>query len=174
MRPPLRDETFVSGTPRPEPLWLPPPVSLFTVAQARRSASFSGTPRSSYPASIWRAWRFCLSVYFALSPRGMTALLDFDGTFSNNERARAAFRAGMFCKVRWWNFGRRCALYEQSLRRHTVMKHIARWVLILMMGAAAAACSSHGERNGMERAGANAGRVVDDSVITGKVKAALV
>ena len=54
------------------------------------------------------------------------------------------------------------------------MKHIARWVLILMMGAAAAACSSNDERNDMERAGANAGRVVDDSVITGKVKAALV
>lgn len=54
------------------------------------------------------------------------------------------------------------------------MKHIARWVLILTMGAAAAACSSNGERGGMESAGANAGRVVDDSVITGKVKAALV
>ena len=54
------------------------------------------------------------------------------------------------------------------------MKHIARWVLILTMGAAAAACSSNSERGGMERAGANAGRVVDDSVITGKVKAALV
>jgi osmotically-inducible protein OsmY len=54
------------------------------------------------------------------------------------------------------------------------MKHIARWVLILTMGAAAAACSSNGERHGMEGAGANAGRVVDDSVITGKVKAALV
>jgi osmotically-inducible protein OsmY len=54
------------------------------------------------------------------------------------------------------------------------MKHIARWVLILTMGAAAAACSSNDERGGMERTGANAGRVVDDSVITGKVKAALV
>jgi osmotically-inducible protein OsmY len=54
------------------------------------------------------------------------------------------------------------------------MKHIARWVLILTMGAAAAACSSNSERNDMERAGANAGRVVDDSVITGKEKAALV
>ncbi|HKU13409.1 MAG TPA: BON domain-containing protein [Steroidobacteraceae bacterium] len=54
------------------------------------------------------------------------------------------------------------------------MKHIARWVLIATMGAAAAACSSNGERGGMENAGANAGRVVDDSVITGKVKAALV
>jgi osmotically-inducible protein OsmY len=54
------------------------------------------------------------------------------------------------------------------------MKHIARWVLIATMGAAAAACSSSEERNDMERAGANAGRVVDDSVITGKVKAALV
>jgi osmotically-inducible protein OsmY len=54
------------------------------------------------------------------------------------------------------------------------MKHIARWVLILTMGAAAAACSSNSERGEMESAGANAGRVVDDSVITGKVKAALV
>jgi osmotically-inducible protein OsmY len=54
------------------------------------------------------------------------------------------------------------------------MKHIARWVLILMMGAAAPPINSNGERNDMERAGANAGRVVDDSVITGKVKAALV
>src|SRR5688572_20733668 len=72
MRPPLRDDTLVSGTPRPEPLLLPPPVSLFTVAHARRSASSSGTPRASYPRSIWRALRFCLSVYFDLSPRGMT------------------------------------------------------------------------------------------------------
>ena len=54
------------------------------------------------------------------------------------------------------------------------MKHIARWVLILMMGAAAAACSSNSEKGEMENCGANAGRVVDDSVITGKVKAALV
>ena len=54
------------------------------------------------------------------------------------------------------------------------MKHIARWVLIATMGAAVAACSSNDEQNDMERAGANAGRVVDDSVITGKVKAALV
>jgi osmotically-inducible protein OsmY len=54
------------------------------------------------------------------------------------------------------------------------MKHIARWVLILTMGAAAAACSSTKEQGPTEHAAANAGRVVDDSVITGKVKAALV
>jgi osmotically-inducible protein OsmY len=54
------------------------------------------------------------------------------------------------------------------------MKHIARWVLILTMGAAAAACSSTSDKGDAETAGANAGRVVDDSVITGKVKAALV
>jgi osmotically-inducible protein OsmY len=54
------------------------------------------------------------------------------------------------------------------------MKHIARWVLIAMMGAAAAACSSNDEQGSTEAAAANAGRVVDDSVITGKVKAALV
>ena len=54
------------------------------------------------------------------------------------------------------------------------MKHIARWVLIATMGAAAAACSSTDEQGSTEAAAANAGRVVDDSVITGKVKAALV
>ena len=42
------------------------------------------------------------------------------------------------------------------------------------MGAAAAACSSNSEKGSTETAAANAGRVVDDSVITGKVKAALV
>src|SRR5262245_36497569 len=47
IRPPLRDEERLSGTPRPEPLLLPPPLSLFTVAHARRSASRSGTPRFS-------------------------------------------------------------------------------------------------------------------------------
>jgi len=43
--PPRFEDTLVSGTPRPEPLLLPPPVSLLTVAQARRSASFLPTPR---------------------------------------------------------------------------------------------------------------------------------
>jgi osmotically-inducible protein OsmY len=54
------------------------------------------------------------------------------------------------------------------------MKHIARWVLIAMMGAAAAACSTTEKQGPAEHTAANAGRVVDDSVITGKVKAALV
>ena len=38
----------------------------------------------------------------------------------------------------------------------------------------AVGCASHDERGTAERTAANAGRVVDDSVITGKVKAALV
>lgn len=46
-RPPFCDEAWDSGWPRPEPLFFPPPLSLFTVAQALRSASFSGTPRDS-------------------------------------------------------------------------------------------------------------------------------
>ena len=55
------------------------------------------------------------------------------------------------------------------------MKHIARWVLIAIMGAAAAACSTNGEKGGpAESTAANAGRVIDDSVITGEVKAALI
>ena len=43
--PPLRDELRLVFLPRPEPLFFPPPVSLFTVAQARRSASRRETPR---------------------------------------------------------------------------------------------------------------------------------
>lgn len=43
--PPFRDELRVVFLPRPEPLFFPPPVSLFTVAQARRSASRRETPR---------------------------------------------------------------------------------------------------------------------------------
>lgn len=45
---------------RPEPLFFPPPVSLFTVAQARRAASLLDTPRFSYPSSMCLACRFCL------------------------------------------------------------------------------------------------------------------
>ncbi len=43
--PPLREELRFVFLPRPEPLFFPPPVSLFTVAQARRSASRRETPR---------------------------------------------------------------------------------------------------------------------------------
>jgi hypothetical protein len=46
-RPPFRDGEVSIFFPRPDPLFFPPPVSLFTVAQARRSASFSPTPRFS-------------------------------------------------------------------------------------------------------------------------------
>ena len=43
----LRDDVFVLFRPRPDPLFLPPPSSLFTVAQARRAASRPETPRFS-------------------------------------------------------------------------------------------------------------------------------
>src|SRR5690606_10073626 len=46
LRPPFLAASFVSFRPRPDPDLLPPPVSLFTVAQARRSASSWLTPRS--------------------------------------------------------------------------------------------------------------------------------
>lgn len=47
-------------------------------------------------------------------------------------------------------------------------------ILTLFIAVAAVGCSSMGERDGAEGAGASAGRVIDDSVITGKVKAALI
>jgi hypothetical protein len=45
--PPAREEDLLLFFPRPDPLFLPPPDSLFTVAQARRSASFFEVPRFS-------------------------------------------------------------------------------------------------------------------------------
>src|SRR6478609_8442796 len=45
--PPFLDGPVSTALPRPEPLFFPPPVSLLTVAHARRSASFSATPRRS-------------------------------------------------------------------------------------------------------------------------------
>src|SRR5215208_6283903 len=44
MRPPFLEEARDSVLPRPEPDFLPPPVSLFTVAQARAFAVFFDTP----------------------------------------------------------------------------------------------------------------------------------
>jgi hypothetical protein len=45
--PPFRAELRLVFLPRPDPLFFPPPVSLFTVAQARRSDSPRETPRFS-------------------------------------------------------------------------------------------------------------------------------
>src|SRR5690349_14613297 len=45
--PPLREEACDSVLPRPEPDFLPPCDSLFTVAHARRFASLLEVPRSS-------------------------------------------------------------------------------------------------------------------------------
>jgi hypothetical protein len=62
LRPPLREELLLLFLPRPDPLFLPPPSSLLTVAQARRAASPPDTPRLSYPSSMCSAFRFCLLV----------------------------------------------------------------------------------------------------------------
>jgi hypothetical protein len=45
LRPPFFELARDSGFPRPEPDFLPPPDSLFTVAHARASASFVDVPR---------------------------------------------------------------------------------------------------------------------------------
>ena len=45
--PPLRELALLSFLPRPLPLFLPPPLDLLTVAQARRFASFFEVPRFS-------------------------------------------------------------------------------------------------------------------------------
>lgn len=55
-----------------------------------------------------------------------------------------------------------------------MFKIISSVALAILISAAAAGCSSTEERGAAEQAGASAGRVVDDSVITGKVKSALI
>jgi hypothetical protein len=47
LRPPVREGSLFSAFPLPEPDFFPPPSDAFTVAHARRSASFSPTPRFS-------------------------------------------------------------------------------------------------------------------------------
>jgi hypothetical protein len=44
-RPPFFDAERFSFFPRPEPLFFPPPLSLLTVAHARRAASLPDAPR---------------------------------------------------------------------------------------------------------------------------------
>src|SRR5207249_11535999 len=73
--PPLRELDLLRFFPRPPPPCLRPPLSdLFTVAQARRSASLLLTPRFLYPLSIFAAFRFCFAVYFFLFPCAMIYL----------------------------------------------------------------------------------------------------
>jgi hypothetical protein len=60
LRPPFLAGPLLTAFPRPEPLFFPPPVDLFTVAHARLDASFFETPRFLYPEAIFSAWRFCL------------------------------------------------------------------------------------------------------------------
>jgi osmotically-inducible protein OsmY len=56
----------------------------------------------------------------------------------------------------------------------TMLKTTASLLIAAVLAAGAAGCTSTEEKGGAESAGATAGRVVDDSVVTGKVKAALV
>jgi osmotically-inducible protein OsmY len=55
-----------------------------------------------------------------------------------------------------------------------MLKSTASLLIAAVLAAGAAGCSSTDEQGSAERAGATAGRVMDDSVVTGKVKAALV
>jgi osmotically-inducible protein OsmY len=55
-----------------------------------------------------------------------------------------------------------------------MLKTTASLLVAAVLAAGVAGCSSTDEKGDAESAGATAGRVVDDSVVTGKVKAALV
>jgi osmotically-inducible protein OsmY len=54
------------------------------------------------------------------------------------------------------------------------MRQLGLLLMVVVITALTAGCSSNQERGRAERAGATAGRVIDDSVITGKVKSALI
>src|SRR5690606_3820950 len=102
LRPPLREAALLSFVPRPEPDFLPPPSSLLTVAQARRSASSLPTPFLRYPSSLCSVLCFCLSVLSDLSPRGMV-LLSLPcppGPLSSQLKAGRAFP--LFVHVQHW------------------------------------------------------------------------
>lgn len=55
-----------------------------------------------------------------------------------------------------------------------MLKLTSSLILAVAFAAATVGCTSTETRGAAETAGANAGRVVDDSVITGKVKSALI
>jgi osmotically-inducible protein OsmY len=55
-----------------------------------------------------------------------------------------------------------------------MLKQASSLILAACIAVAAVGCSSTQGRGGAEQAGATAGRVIDDSVITGKVKSALI
>jgi osmotically-inducible protein OsmY len=55
-----------------------------------------------------------------------------------------------------------------------MLKMTASLLVATVLAAGAVGCSSTKEQGAAESAGATAGRVVDDSVITGKVKSALI
>jgi hypothetical protein len=70
----LRLAAWLTFLPRPLPLFLPPPVSLFTVAQPICAARFTDAPRALALSSMCFAIRFCFVVYFALLPVGISNL----------------------------------------------------------------------------------------------------
>ena len=55
-----------------------------------------------------------------------------------------------------------------------VTRRLGLLLSVVVLTASSAACSSNQERGSAERTGANVGRAIDDSVVTGKVKAALI
>jgi hyperosmotically inducible periplasmic protein len=61
-----------------------------------------------------------------------------------------------------------------SRNSHMVRRKLGLLVMALAITSVTAGCTSNQERGRAESAGATAGRVIDDSVITGKVKSGLV
>ena len=55
-----------------------------------------------------------------------------------------------------------------------MFKHLRIAILVVTAVTATVGCASNTQRGGTENAGATAGRYIDDSVITGKVKSALI
>jgi hypothetical protein len=71
--------------------FLAPPVSLFTVAQAMRSAVLVLFPEDFALSSMCWAWRFCFELYLLLLPRGIKPpILKYSNSYANRDRSFAA------------------------------------------------------------------------------------
>jgi hypothetical protein len=98
----FRAELFEVFLPRPEPLFFPPPVSLFTVAQARRSASLRETP----PALVAFFYVLGLALLLRRVGRFITARHDpspvkGDGRTSSRRATSSVIAVTRWARKRW-------------------------------------------------------------------------
>ncbi len=99
--PPFLLETLVSGLPRPLPDLLPPPVSLFTVAHARRSASYLGDPAILVTlGDVLGLTLLLVGIFGLVAPGHGFPLVDSDDGTCNESSGADIIVQQMSCQVR--------------------------------------------------------------------------